>query len=168
MVPWTGIQGTPAFLVAAVRRGGFRVEDIAGLQAYLESPTRIAGLARVAYTGRFSDLLDDSSNPIGDLGTAAFVNLSYFQRALTAQTYQIGTVPIVTAQQKYNVAFSEEMSALPRIQLQVFMADDAGAMYNAMPTLDSVTTTGFSFWLSTMPAADGGSVQWEAKVQAQP
>jgi hypothetical protein len=161
LAPWEGIQGKPPFLEGP--DGQITISDVQGLQAALAARALISQLARVAFTGNYSDL----NNP-PHFGSAAFVDIGYFLVAWTAKTLQIGSVPMVSGTQKYSVVFTQAMNAVPKIRLQVFMADDNGELIFATVTRDSVTTTGFSFWLSSAPSASTGEIEYEAVVQDQP
>lgn len=166
LVPWAGLQGAPEWvgnLNNPVGRPILLISDVEGLAAALAGIPPDLSLAAVAYSGQYSDLL---GAPV--LGSAAFANTSLFQLAPLATTLQINSEPLVSGQQDYTVVFTETMENIPKIETQVFMDDDSGEMFHVTVPDDSVTTTGFKFWLNGVPTASAGRVQWRAFIQTQP
>lgn len=170
--PWDGIQGKPALVVAL---GTLSENQLSILLSLIAQIPDNAAFARVAFTGKYSDL---EGAPV--LASAAFADIAalrsmfldaaelQFQPLPTAETLQIGSVDFVATQQKYSVAFTTTMSAVPRVQLQVFMADDAGEKLFATITDDSLTEDGFDFWLDSVPALSTGRLEYRAVVETQP
>jgi hypothetical protein len=66
------------------------------------------------------------------------------------------------------VVFTRTMNALPKVQLQHFMATDSGEIFFCSVQDDSLTTDGFTFWLNGVPATSTGRVEYWAQVQSQP
>lgn len=171
-VPWDGVQDKPGLIVAL---SGLDAAQMTSLLAIIQSLPSSSGFATVAFTGKYSDLI---GRPV--LGTAAFADIdsliqsflaeagSLYQPLPTAETLQIGSVSFLATQQKYSVAFTTTMEAIPKIQLQVFMADDAGEKLFATITDDSLTADGFDFLLSSVPALSTGRLEYRAVVETQP
>ncbi len=160
-VPWDGITDKPLFLDGP--NGAITIDDVEGLRAALANKQNTTGLARVAYTGQYSDLLN---KPL--LGSAAFANVSDFQAAYTARTLQTGAVPFVAGQQSYAVAFTRTMNAIPKVYLQVEIDSDAGELFSATVENDTLTATGFTFWLSGVPNVSAGKCRYRAIIEEQP
>lgn len=148
-VPWTGIQDKPAWATNSV----LVISDIQGLRAALDA------LESPGNTNNFDPTT---------LGSAAYVDIGYFQRAWNARTLQLGDVSILLGVQEYPVTFSATMSDIPRIVLQHFMVDSAGEQFYASVLDDSLTVNGFTIRLSGVPVGDGGRIEWTAKVETQP
>ena len=160
-VPWNGISDKPAVFDGP--NGNITIDDVDGLRAALASKQNTTGLARVAYTGNYADLVGKP-----DFGSAAFANVTDFVMAPTARTLQVGEVAFVSGQQEYTVTFTRTMDAVPKVRTQVFMADDNGQLFFAVIPKDTLTTTGFKFVLSGVPTLSTGSLEYEAVVQSQP
>jgi hypothetical protein len=161
LAPWTGIQGKPPFLNGP--DGNIQISDVEGLTEALAIRPRRSDFARVAFTGRYSDLLG-----LPHFGSAAFVDVSYFQVAYTAKTLQVGSVPFVAGTQKYAVVFTTTMNAVPKVKTQCFMADDNGENFFATIPDDSLSVAGFSFWLNGVPTGSTGRLAYRAVVESQP
>lgn len=150
---WDQIADKPAYTIA----------DIQGLAAALAARALLAQLARVAFTGRYSDLVG-----LPAFGSAAFVDISYFMVAWTARTQQMGQEPLVSGQQSYDIVFTETMDEIPKVYAQVMMTDGTGELFYAVTQKDLITTTGFRAWLTGVPSASAGFIQWKAQVENQP
>jgi len=160
-VPWSGVYDKPAFLSGP--DGTITIADVQGLAAALAALQPRAGLARVAYTGRYSDL-----SGLPALGSAAYASVSDFTMAPTGKTLQVGSIALVAGQQSYPVVFTRAMSAIPKIRLQHFMATDSDGIFFAAPQDDSITVNGFTFWLNGIPVTSTGRVEYWCQVQDQP
>lgn len=163
LVPWRGIQGKPAWIDPDNPRPVILIADVVGLQAALNARPLASQLAAVAFSGDYNDL-----DNLPHFGSAAFVDIDYFQLAPRANNYQIGSVPFVAGQQDYTVVFTTTMLDVPKIETQVFMADDNGEVFFATIADDSLSTTGFKFWLNGVPTTATGRLQYKAFVQDQP
>ena len=161
LVPWEGIQGKPPFTYGP--NGNITISDVQGLQAALDSKQSGGGLARVAYSGNYADL-----NNKPPFGSAAFADVDNFQLALTAKQLQTGEVTLVSGQQDYDVLFSVDMASVPKVYLQVLMADVGGEMFSAVLQEDVLTVTGFTLWLSGVPSLSTGKVRWRATTEMTP
>ena len=161
LVPWDGIQGKPPF--ADGPNGHITIPDVEGLQAALDSKQPAGGLARVAYTGNYNDL---NNKPA--FGSAAFADVSNFQLALTAKQLQTGEVTLVASTQSYAVLFSEDMASVPKVYLQVIMADSSGELFSAVIQEDLLSVSGFTLWLSGVPSLSTGKVRWRATTETTP
>lgn len=161
LVPWQGVQNKPAFLDGP--EGNITIADVQGLQAALDSKQSKSGLAKVAYTGSYKDL-----NNTPAFGSAAFANVSDFQRALTPQQLQTGEITLVAGTQVYAGSFSVDMGSIPKIYLQVLMADSSGELFSAVLQEDLLTVSGFSFWLTGVPSLSTGKVRWRATTEDTP
>ena len=161
LVPWSGIQDPPDFLAGP--NGNITIADVRGLQSALDSKQSAGGLARVAYTGSYTDL-----NNRPPFGSAAFANVDNFQMALTAGQLQTGEVALVIGQQDYAVLFSQDMNSIPKVYLQVLMADVGGEMFSAIIQEDVLSVTGFTLWLSGVPSMATGKVRWRATTEVTP
>lgn len=150
---WSDITDIPPTTIA----------DVEGLQAALAARVLTAALSQLAFTGRWADIL---GKPV--FGSAAFADVSTFLLAYTAKTLQIGEVAMVANQQSYAVVFTTTMDAIPKIELQCSIDDVNGEMTYAVLQKDSITTSGFTFWLSSSPSTSDGSVFYRAVVQSQP
>lgn len=160
--PWSGIQGKPAFLDGP--DGNITIDSVRDLRAALNGKVDKGSLSRLAYTGQWADILGKPT-----FGSAAFADVDNFIMAATARTLQVGEVPYVAAQQSYAVVFTRTMSAVPKVRLQTFIIDaTSGEMFFAVVQKDSVSTAGFTFWLSGAPTGVTGSCQYEAVVESQP
>lgn len=148
-VPWNGIQDKPAWAGRIV----LTISDIEGLQAALDA---------------LENQADAPTFDPATLGSAAYVDIGYFQRAWNARTLQVGEAAILLGVQEYAVTFTETMSAVPRVVLQHFMVDSTGEQFYASVLDDSLTADGFTIRLSGVPVGDGGRVEWTAKVETQP
>lgn len=160
--PWSGVQDKPAWADDPDHLL-IPIDDVIGLRQALDARALKSSLAKVAFSGDYNDL-----NHLPHFGTAAFADISDFQSAPRANTYQIGYVDLVAGTQSYTVAFTTTMLAIPKIDLQHFMVDDNGEIFFASVALDSVTTTGFKFWLNGVPSVSSGKVQYRAFIQDQP
>ncbi len=164
IVPWKGITGKPAAFDSPT--GKIQISDVNGLQSALDSKLDKGGLAKVATTGQYSDLL---GLPV--FGSAAFAATTDFQQASSPKTRQLGIGDLVFGVERYEVEFSVPMKAPPKIQLQVMISDGTsvsdgtGDNYYAMVAEDFITTTGFRFKLSNAPAFSTGKVFWLAFVE---
>lgn len=159
LVPWTGVQGKPDFLEGP--DGNIQISDVNGLtKALAIRPTR-GELAKIAFTGNWNDIVGKPH-----FGTAAFVDISYFMVAWTANTQQMGEEPIVAGQQSYDIVFTETMIEVPKIYCQVGLTDGTGELF--FPVTDLETETGFRIWLSGVPSGNAGFIRWKAQVENQP
>lgn len=70
-MPWSGIQGKPAFLDGP--DGDITIPDVRGLTEALASKATSGSFARVAFTGAYNDL---TGRPV--FGSAAFANVDNF------------------------------------------------------------------------------------------
>ncbi len=161
LVPWTGVQDKPAFLEGP--DGNIQISDVEGLQAALDSKQNTGGLAKVAYSGSYKDLHDTPP-----FGSAAFADVSDFVSAPKANALQTGVVNLVAGTQNYAVLFSVSMSSIPKVYLQVLMADTGGEMFSAVLQEDVLTVTGFTLWLSGVPSLSTGKVRWRATTEVTP
>lgn len=139
------------------------IDDVLGLRQALNDRVLAAALVRLAYTGRWADIIGKPT-----FGSAAFADVSTFLLAFTAKTLQIGEVALIANQQSYAVVFTTTMDAIPKIELQCSIDDSLGEMTYAVLQRDSITTTGFTFWLSSSPSTSDGSVFYRAVVADQP
>jgi len=139
--------------IVALQIGGV-IPTPASIQAMINASiaTFAMTLAVVAYSGDYNDL----------------INLPVIPAAATAQTLQVGSVNFVAGQRKYLVSFSALMTTIPKIKTQVFMADDNGETMFSNITIDSLTQSGFAFWLSAAPTASSGRLEYTAKVESTP
>jgi hypothetical protein len=158
---WADIPDKPPF--ADGPGGNITIDDVQGLVAALAGKQNAGGLARVATTGSYTDL---NSTPA--FGSAAFANVSDFAPAPVARQLQVGSVPFVATQQKYSVVFSVTMDDVPKVKTQVFMADDNGELFSAVIPDDSLTSTGFSFFLTGAPSGATGRLEYTARVESTP
>jgi hypothetical protein len=157
-IEWTSVKNRPL-----IPGGPITISDVVGLQAALDSNQNKSGLARVAYTGQWNDILGKPA-----FGSAAFVDVDAFVAAYTGKTLQVGSINLVAGQQSYAVAFTRTMNAVPKVMLQHFMANDSGEIFFCSPQDDSLTADGFTFWLNGVPLTSTGRVQYWAVVQSQP
>ncbi len=156
-VPWSGVQDRPASLDDP---NGIPISAVDGLQQALDSKANKGSIpSTIAWT-------NVTGKP--DFGSAAYVNVDAFVAAPTAKTLQTGLVDLVATQQSYAVVFTATMKAVPKIYLQYQMADGSGDMLFTALQADSVTTTGFTFWLSGAPTLSTGKVRYRAIVEDQP
>lgn len=160
MVPWRGIQDKPAFLDNP--DGQITIDDVEGLREALANRPDL-DLARVAYTGNYNDLTN-----LPALGSAAFAEVSDFLSAPTLATFETGEVAFVASQQSYVVTFTAVKQAIPKIYTQVLMADDNGEVFFATLAEDSITISGFKFWLNGIPTLSTGKCRWKATVEDNP
>lgn len=161
LVPWEGIQNKPPF--AEGPNGDITISDVKGLQVALDSKQPAGGLARVAYTGNYNDL---NNRPA--LGSAAFADVSNFQPALTANRFQTGEVTLASGTQSYAVLFSENMESIPKVYLQVLMANSSGELFSAVIQENLLSVSGFTLWLSGVPSISTGKVRWRATTETTP
>lgn len=157
-VPWAGIQDLPEFLRGP--DGNITIGDVQGLQAALDALAGGGGGGPVTWnsiTGKPS------------FGSAAYVPVSAFVPAPTAQTLQLGVVPFVMGEDRYAVAFTETMKAVPNTpQLQVVMTDGTGETLFAVVDGDTLDADGFTFQLNAPPALSTGYCAYRAVVESQP
>lgn len=79
--------------------------------------------------------------------------------------FQAGSVNIAAGNQgPYAVLFSPALSGAPVVvDVQVYMNDVDGEILFATVQKDTVSSAGFSFWLSGVPADTGGVAKWSAQ-----
>lgn len=160
LVPWSGIQDKPSYLQ----------DDGIPYSAIIDFPDPGGGLATVAYTGLYSDLLNKPT-----LGSAAAHNASDFATAhqgSLADTalqppddthFQSGTIDFSDGTRDYPVVFSPEMAGVPEIDTQQYMSDGTSEMfYNSIYNAD---TMGFTLKLNTAPTVAAGWCFWRAYVR---
>ena len=160
-VPWAGITDKPAFIDGP--NGSITIDDVEGLRAILADKQNINGLATVAYTGQYADLLGKPT-----FGSAAFANVTDFEPAPVARTLQTGEVDLVSGQQSYAVVFTTLMNDVPKVYLQMALADGTGEFFTASVEQDTLTADGFTFWLSGVPSVSAGKCRYRAIVETQP
>ncbi len=79
--------------------------------------------------------------------------------------YQTGSVNLVAGTQSYSVLFSPALTGTPTVvDVQVYMNDSDGEVLFASVQKDTVSSAGFTFWLSGVPSDTGGVAKWTAQV----
>lgn len=160
LVPVEGVQGLQEYISGPT--GKIPISQVINLQAELDSKVRSGSLARVATTGNYNDL-----NGLPALGSAAFMSASDFVLAPTAYNFQTAATPMVAGQQTYAVLFTVTMNAIPKVYTQPMLAT-SGELFFVTVDEDSITTAGFTFYLSGYPSLSTGKVRWKAGIEDQP
>ncbi len=158
---WQDIPDKPAF--ADGPDGNITISDVQGLANALAAKQSTAGLAKVATTGKYADLINKPA-----FGSAAFADVSDFSSAPTPETLQVGEVTFSIGQQSYSVVFSVNMNAVPKVKFQPMMADANGEIFYPIIQENTLTVAGFTFFLSGVPSLATGKMGWTARVENTP
>lgn len=180
LVPWSGVQDRPTWLLGA---DGIPMSAVIGLQEALNDIQAGDSVLTVKWTNitgkpnfgsaSFSSAGDFATAAQGSLASTALQpgdpvslldNDAEYLSAIQSDVFQSGIEPIVMGQTLYPVAFSLTMTAKPEVDLQYYLTDGTSEVHYAGVRDDMTDQNGFAFQLDSAPLISSGSIHWKARV----